>query len=171
MLKLLFISATMLVSFQQLSITKMSLPQRGVRDSTQNFIVIHNDGANMDARTTHGVLRRRRLSYHYFVARSGKVYEYVNPKYIARHAGVSYFEGIKFWNDFSIGICLQGKDGMEYSVQQYESLTKLVQQIHNRYPDSKIRPILTHAQVAFPFGRKKDPGETFDINKIKLDSI
>jgi N-acetyl-anhydromuramyl-L-alanine amidase AmpD len=97
MFKLLFVSIV-LVSFQQLEIIKMPLPPRGLRDSTQNFIVIHNDGANMDARTTHSVLRRKRLSYHYFVARSGKVYEYVNPKYIARHAGVSYFEGIKFWN-------------------------------------------------------------------------
>lgn len=171
MLKSLFISAVMLVSLQQLSITKMPLPPRGLRDSTQNFIVIHNDGANMDARTTHSVLRRKRLSYHYFVARDGKIYEYVNPKYIARHAGISFFDGIKFWNDFSIGICLQGKNGMRYSDKQYESLNKLVQQLHNRYPDSKTRPILTHAQVAFPFGRKKDPGPTFDISKIKIDSI
>ena len=171
MLKSLFVSAVMLVSFQQLSITKMPLTPRGIRDSTQNYIVIHNDGANMDVRTTHNVLRRRRLSYHYFVARSGKVYEFVNPKYIARHAGVSYYEGIKFWNDFSVGICLQGKNGMQYSDQQYESLKKLVQQLHDRYPDSKFKPILTHAQVAFPFGRKKDPGETFDISKIQLDSI
>lgn len=171
MLKIWFISATMFVSFQQLSITKMPLPPRGLRDSTQNYIVIHNDGASMDARTTHKVLRRRRLSYHYFISRDGKVYEFVNPKYIARHAGISFFDGIKFWNDFSIGICLQGRNGKEYNDKQYESLSRLVQQLYTRYPDSKTRPILTHAQVAFPFGRKKDPGETFDISKIKTDSI
>ena len=170
MFKLLFVSIV-LVSFQQLEIIKMPLPPRGLRDTTQNYIVIHNDGANMNARGTHSVLRRKRLSYHYFVARDGKIYEYVNPKYIARHAGVSLFDGIKFWNDFSIGICLQGKNGMEYSDRQYESLNKLVQQIHNRYPDSKTRPILTHAQVAFPLGRKKGPGETFDITRIKIDTL
>ncbi len=170
MFKLLFISVV-LVSFQQLETIKMPLPPRGLRDSTQNYIVIHNDGSNMSARGTHSVLRRRRLSYHYFVARDGKIYEYVNPKYIARHAGISLYDGIKLWNNFSIGICLQGKNGMEYSDKQYESLNRLVQQIHNRYPDSKTRPILTHAQVAFPFGRKKDPGPTFDVSKIKTDSI
>ena len=170
MFKLLFISVA-LVSFQQLETIKMPLPPRGLRDTTQNYIVIHNDGSNMSARGTHSVLRRRRLSYHYFVARDGKIYEYVNPKYIARHAGISLFEGIKLWNNFSIGICLQGKNGMEYSEKQYESLNKLVQHLHNRYPDSRTRPILTHAQVAFPFGRKKDPGPTFDVSKIKTDSI
>ncbi len=166
-----FIMLVAMMSFQQLKINKMPLPPRGIRDSTQNYIVIHNDGTNMTARQTHGVLRRRRLSYHYFVARDGKIYEYVNPKYIARHAGISLFDGIKLWNNFSIGICLQGMNGLMYSDQQYESLSKLVQQLHNRYPDSKTRPILTHAQVAFPFGRKKDPGETFDLTRIKLDSI
>ena len=89
-----FIMLVAVLSVQQLKISKMPLPPRGIRDSTQNYIVIHNDGSNMSARTTHGVLRRRRLSYHYFVARDGKIYEYVNPKYIARHAGVSFFEGI-----------------------------------------------------------------------------
>ena len=155
----------------QLPITKMPLPPRGLRDSTRNFIVIHNDGANMDARTTHKVLRRRRLSYHYFVARTGKIYEFVNPKYIARHAGISLHDGFTMWNDFSIGICLQGKNGMQYSDQQYESLNKLVNQLHRRYPDVRSRPILTHSQVAFPFGRKHDPGETFDFTRIKIDSV
>ena len=75
------------------------------------------------------------------------------------------------WNNFSIGICLQGMNDLIYSNQQYESLGRLIQQLHNRYPDSKSRPILTHAEVAFPPGRKKDPGETFDLTKIKLDSI
>jgi len=166
-----FIMIVAVFSFQQLKINKMPLPPRGVRDSTQNYIVIHNDGANMSARTTHGVLRRRRLSYHYFVARDGKIYEYVNPKYIARHAGISLHNGKFSWNNFSIGICLQGMNGLVYSDQQYESLGKLVQQLHKRYPDSRTRPILTHAEVAFPPGRKKDPGEKFDTTRIKLDSI
>ena len=170
MFKLLFVSIV-LVSFQQLEIIKMPLPPRGLRDSTQNFIVIHNDGANMDARTTHSVLRRKRLSYHYFVARSGKVYEYVNPKYIARHAGVSLFDGIKFWNDFSIGICLQGRNTTPYTDKQYASLQSLVVMLHKRYPNSRGKPLYTHAQVAFPRPRKKDPGELFDMTRIKIDSI
>jgi len=165
------IMLSLLVSLQQLKINKMPLPARGIRDSTQNYIVLHNDGSNMTARQTHGVLSSRGLSYHYFVARDGNIYEYVNPKYIARHTGVSFHKGMLNWNNFSIGICLQGMNGLIYSNQQYESLGRLIQQLHNRYPDSKSRPILTHAEVAFPPGRKKDPGETFDLTKIKLDSI
>jgi N-acetyl-anhydromuramyl-L-alanine amidase AmpD len=166
-----FIIISLLVSPQQLKIDKMPLPSRGIRDSTQNYIVLHNDGSNMTARQAHGVLSSRRLSYHYFVTRDGKIYEYVNPKYIARHAGVSFHDGMLNWNKFSIGICLQGMNGLMYSDQQYKSLSRLIQQLHNRYPDSKTRPILTHSEIAFPPGRKKDPGETFDLTKIKLDSM
>lgn len=171
MLKPLIVLVATVISLQKLPITKLPLPPRGLRDSTQNYIVIHNDGASMSARQTYNVLRRRRLSYHYFIGRDGKIYEYVNPKYIARHAGISLFDGIKLWNQFSIGICLQGKDGVIYTDQQYESLNKLIQQLRNRYPDVGNRPILTHSQVAFPWGRKSDPGDKFDVSRIKLDSI
>lgn len=147
----------------------ISLRKKEVRDTTRNFIVIHNDGANMSASGTRNVLRRRRLAYHYFIDKNGKVYEYVNPRLRAPHAGISYADGMFDWNDFSIGICLQGMNGLIYTDAQYEGLQSLISHLQSRYKlQSKI---YTHSEVAFPWGRKKDPGETFDVGRINIDTL
>lgn len=147
----------------------IQLRKKELRDTTRNFIVIHNDGANMSASQTRNVLRRRRLAYHYFVDRQGKVYEYVNPRLRAPHAGISYANSMWDWNDFSIGICLQGMNGLGYTDAQYEGLQSLVTHLQDRYT---LHPRLyAHSEVAFPWGRKKDPGETFDTSRITLDTL
>ncbi len=178
MKKLIFLIAflvpTILLSQAvSLQITKMPLPirKKEVRDSTRNYIVIHNDGANLNSKVTHAVLRRRNLQYHYFIGRSGRIYEFVNPMYKASHAGNSNYLGMTRWNDFSIGICLQGMNNKHYSEAQYESLIDLLIHLYKRYPDAKNYGLTYHSQVAYPSGRKKDPGQYFDISKIKLDSL
>ena len=75
------------------------------------------------------------------------------------------------WNNFSIGICLQGRNTTPYTDKQYASLQSLVVMLHKRYPNGRGKPLYTHAQVAFPRPRKKDPGELFDMTRIKIDSI
>lgn len=151
----------------QLNIVNMPLPtKRVIRDSTQNYVVIHNDGANMSARNTHRVLRRRRLGYHYFIDRNGKIYRFTDPKYVAKHAGVSWANGRHSWNNFSIGVCLQGMNGLAYSDKQYEGLQKLLDELKKRYPDIPTRRLWHHSEVAFPWGRKHDPGETFDTTRV-----
>lgn len=151
-------------------ITKLPLPASVLRDTTRNFIVIHNDGSNMSARGTRNVLRRRRLSYHYFIDRNGKIYQYVDPKYIAKHAGISLRDGMISWNDFSIGICLQGMNGLVYTDRQYASLQILINHLKTRYGNIGHK-LYTHSEVAFPWGRKNDPGETFDVSRIQIDTL
>lgn len=160
----------LVLALQAPQITRMPLPANTLRDTTRNFIVIHNDGANMTARQTHGVLRRRRLSYHYFIDRNGKIYQYVDPRYVARHAGISLKDGILSWNDFSIGICLQGMNGLAYSDKQYASLQLIVNHLKTRY-NNIGHQLYTHSDIAFPWGRKKDPGETFDMSRIVIDTL
>jgi len=125
----------------------------------------------MNAKNTFTVLRRRRLAYHYFIERDGRIYKYVDPKYIAKHAGISFHEGLFSWNKFSIGVCLQGVTGMVYTDQQYESLKQLITYLNQRYTDLKTKPIKFHSQIAFPWGRKNDPGVTFDTMRIIPDTL
>lgn len=161
------------LSLQTSPIARIPLPASQLRDTTRNFIVIHNDGGNMTARQTHGILRRRGLSYHYFIDRYGKIYEFVNPMYIANHAGISFYDMFTRWNKFSIGVCLQGMNGLMYTDSQYASLQLLVNQLKNRYTNIG-NTLYTHSQIAFPWGRKDDPGETFDMSRIVItnrDSI
>jgi N-acetyl-anhydromuramyl-L-alanine amidase AmpD len=160
----------LVLALQTPQITKLPLPAKTLRDTTRNFVVIHNDGSNMTARQTHSVLRRRRLSYHYFIDRYGKIYEFVNPTYVAKHAGISLYETLIGWNDFSIGVCLQGMNGLIYTDKQYESLQTLVNQLKLRYTNIGNQ-LYKHSEIAFPWGRKKDPGEAFDISRIQIDTF
>lgn len=153
-----------------LQVKKSFLSGKIKRDTTQNYVVVHNDGGNLNASATRLVLRVRRLAYHYFIARDGTITQFMDLKYVAKHAGNSRWNGITNWNKFSIGVCLQGKDGMIYTDQQYASLKNLVNYINIRYPDSKTKPILGHQDVAFPHGRKSDPGEHFDLWRIYDDT-
>jgi AmpD protein len=132
--------------------------------------VIHNDGANMSAINTQRVLQRRKLAYHYFIDRNGRIYQFVDPRYVAKHAGVSLHDGMMSWNEFSIGVCLQGMNGLLYTDQQYESLQILVDHLKKRYTNIGHQ-LYTHSEVAFPWGRKKDPGETFDKARIVIDTL
>jgi len=158
----------LMVALHQPPVIKRLLPKTQPRDTTKTYIVIHNDGGNLNASATRLVLRLRRLSYHYFVARDGKIYQFMDVKNVANHAGLSAWGDDCLLNSVSIGICLQGTDITPYNDKQYESLSKLINYIHQRFPDSKDKPLLTHSQVAIPHGRKTDPGIFFDTTKLTL---
>ena len=167
----------LVMALQQPLIVMRLLPKTEPRDTTQNYIVIHNDGANLTAEATRLILRLRRLSYHYFIGRDGQIYQFMNISYVAKHAGISQWHGhvtsmdapyLYNWNAFSIGICLQGTDKTRYTEKQYVSLNKLINYLYRRYPDSQYKPILMHAKVAIPYGRKTDPGIFFDTTKLNL---
>jgi N-acetyl-anhydromuramyl-L-alanine amidase AmpD len=153
-----------------LQVKKNFLSSKIKRDTTQNYIVVHNDGGNLSASATRIVLRMRRLAYHYFIARDGTITQFMDLKYVAKHAGISNWNGLTGWNAFSIGVCLQGRDGLNYTEKQYASLKNLVQYINIRYPDSKTKPILGHQDIAFPSGRKSDPGEHFELWRLYNDT-
>jgi hypothetical protein len=158
------------VLLQPPTITKHLLPGKiSRRDTTNNYIVIHNDGAGMNEKSTRLVLRMRRLSYHFFINKDGKIFQFKELRNVAYHAGSTDYLGMKNWNTFSIGICLQGSDDTQYTDKQYESLSTLINYLYRKYPDSREKQIVTHAQVASPYGRKTDPGNFFDISKLSLN--
>ena len=160
-----------LLFIQPPTTTKKLLPGKQLRDTTKNYIVIHNDGGNLNAVSTRLVLRLRGLSYHYFITKSGNLYQFKDLKYTASHAGKSKYLDLRDWNKFSIGICLQGSDVTNYTKEQYETLNKLVTYLHSRYPDSMDKPIVSHADIAYPYGRKTDPGKHFDFTKIGKEGL
>ena len=150
-------------------VVKNFLPGKTLRDTTRNYIVIHNDGASLSATATRAILKRRGLSYHYFISRTGEIHQWKDLTQKALHAGVSKWNGISDWNTFSIGVCLQGTNFLPYTEKQYQALKILVNYINFRYPDSKDKPILGHSDVAYPKTRKKDPGEHFQLWRIYND--
>ncbi len=145
-------------------IIKRTLPSRsheGLRDTTRNYIVIHNDGEGAGITTTYRTLKRRHAGYHYFIDKAGQIFELIDLRYAANHAGRSRRFGFDNWNSFSIAICLSGKSNKGYTDRQYASLNFLLSRIHKRYPDSKSLPMVGHQDIAYPRGRKDDPGPFF----------
>lgn len=93
------------------------------------------------------------VSSHYVIGRDGTIYQLVNEKNIAFHAGNSVLpDGRKGVNAWSIGIELMDSIGDSPAELQIRSLTALVKDIESRYV---INYVLRHSDIA-P-GRKTDP--------------
>ena len=103
------------------------------------------------------------VSSHYLVTPRGYIYQLVDEKQRAWHAGVSSWSGEKDVNSRSIGIELANpghSNGLEpYPEAQMNSLALLCKDILGRHR-IPAENILGHSDIA-P-GRKQDPGELFD---------
>lgn len=150
------------------------------------FIIIHSTECRLPSalRTlSKGKVRGRQYQTHgghanYLVARNGKIYLMLDPKYRANHAGVSMWNGIRDISDCSIGIELEGYHNIPFSDEQYRALRVLLKELQKKY-SIKDRDVLEHYRIAFAppnryhslpsRGRKLDPGENnFDRQKAGL---
>lgn len=136
------------------------LPEQGLRDTSENYIVIHYD-SSQSVNQAIRYLRKVRNSYHYIINRDGTIYKLIDPKYKANHAGASEWGGLYDLNNYSIGICLHNVPPQSYTQKQYLSAAWLIDVLRKRFniPESHI---LGHSDVAEPLGRKQDPGPKFD---------
>jgi len=160
-MKLLLLLAMMSLPPQQPTIVRQLFPPKTARDTTANLIVIHYDSGNSSSAIIR-YLRRTNKSYHYYIERNGRIINLVNPKQMAGHAGVSRWGTLSSLNFSSIGICLQNIPPQRYTDAQYVSLVFLVRQLQKRWPDITMDRIVGHEDVAYPRGRKRDPGKMFD---------
>jgi N-acetylmuramoyl-L-alanine amidase len=103
-----------------------------------------------------------KVSAHYLISKEGQIYQLVDPKFRAWHAGVSYWQGETDINSRSIGIELDNlghQFGLEpYPSLQMDALYELLNFIIKEFNISPHR-IWGHSDVA-PM-RKMDPGEMF----------
>jgi AmpD protein len=102
-------------------------------------------------------IRGLKVSAHFFIARDGQLWQFVSCNDRAWHAGESSFRGKANCNDFSIGVELEGLEGLMFEPAQYESLSSLSAALLQAYP---ISHVAGHEHIA-P-GRKQDPGNGFN---------
>jgi len=107
-------------------------------------------------------IRGSQVSSHFYVRRTGELWQFVSCDARAWHAGVSAWHGRENCNDFSVGIELEGLEGDTFEPAQYETLASLCPALAAHYP---IRGIAGHEHVA-P-GRKIDPGPGFHWNLLR----
>lgn len=106
-------------------------------------------------------IRGLQVSAHFFIERSGRLWQFVDCDQRAWHAGQSAYRGRTNCNDDSIGIELEGLEGHRFESAQYLTLAALCHALAERYP---LRYLAGHEHVAR--GRKQDPGPGFDWNKL-----
>lgn len=110
-----------------------------------------------DAHPYYQGLRGLQVSSHFLIRRDGELLQFVSCEQRAWHAGQSMFQDRGNCNDFSIGIELEGLEGLGFEALQYRSLVHLLRDLAGSYP---ITHVVGHEHVA-P-GRKGDPGVGFD---------
>ena len=137
------------------------LKQRSVKSITS--IIIHYTGMQSERESLKKLTNSRsKVSCHYFINRKGKIFQLVQDKFIAWHAGKSKWHTFKNLNKNSIGIELVNR-GHKWGYQnfpkkQISALANLCKKLKKKYK-IKNRFILGHSDVA-PL-RKIDPGEKF----------
>ena len=97
------------------------------------------------------------VSAHFVIRRNGQLLQFVSCDRRAWHAGQSVWRGLPNCNDHSIGIELEGLEGLAFDARQYPALLTLLRRLARHYP---LREVVGHEHVA-P-GRKGDPGPGFD---------
>ena len=154
-------------------ITKYKSPNYNSRNKSKiQLIIIHYTALrNTKEAISYLCAKEKKVSAHYLISQNGLIYNLVNEKFRAWHAGQSFWQGIVDINSFSIGIELDynpnGKNN-KFSSKMISSLKKLILKIKKKYKINK-KNILAHSDVA-PF-RKKDPGKYFPWKLLRNEKI
>lgn len=151
--------------------TQYSSPNYGSRRGTDiDTVVLHHTGSNNfrgDLSTLTTRNGQNSVSAHYLIAKDGTIYQLVDDRYRAWHAGDSALHGVPTdVNARSIGIEIvsDGSRG-SYTERQYQALERLVPYLTERY-DVPLNNLVGHKDVAIPRGRKIDPAN-FDFERIR----
>lgn len=110
-----------------------------------------------DAHPYFGSIRGLQVSAHFFVSRSGALWQFVSCDDKAWHAGQSSYRGRDNCNDDSIGIEMEGLEGGLFEAVQYETLSSLCAALMQKFP---VLYIAGHEHIAPQ--RKQDPGPGFE---------
>ena len=124
-----------------------------------NIVVLHhtsNEAARDALRTLTDPARE--VSAHYLISRDGTLYQLVDERHRAWHAGVSRWGATTDLNSVSIGIELDNNGREPFPQAQIDALLKLLADLKSRYSIPRAN-FIGHADVA-P-GRKVDPSRHF----------
>ena len=154
-------------------ITKYKSPNYNSRNNSRvELIIIHYTALkNTLEAISYLCKKEKKVSSHYLISQNGNVYNLVDDKYRAWHAGQSFWHAITDINSISIGIELDynpnGKNN-KFSIKMIYSLKKLIRNLQKNYKINK-NGILAHSDIA-PF-RKKDPGKHFPWQSLSSSNL
>ena len=159
-----------------MEITKLYSPNFNSKKRGSNniaSIIIHYTGMQSERESIERLTSSSsKVSCHYLINRSGKVFRLVEDKNMAWHAGKSMWGKYKNLNKNSIGIELVNK-GHRYGYQaftkiQIKRLVELCKYLKRKYR-IKNKLIVGHSDIA-PL-RKIDPGEKFPWSYLSSKGV
>jgi hypothetical protein len=125
------------------------------KNSIQGIVMHSSDGTEKgDINTLRGGDPSHQVSSHYYVARDGKIYQFVNDQDTAWHAGQTV-DNSRYGNSATIGIEQEHIDGkQDWPQVQVDAAAKLVASLRAKYNLSQDQ-VYGHSQIAPE--RKQDP--------------
>ncbi len=145
----------------------ISLPPGGFKgqESSQYIIDFFQNKLDVSIHPYFEEIGSQKVSSHFLITRTGKLFQFVSTQNKAWHAGVSSFLDREKCNDFSIGIELEGDGDTAFEEPQYQALAKLMAKLGNIYPQLQVAG---HSDIAPE--RKTDPGKFFDWKKFQKET-
>jgi len=142
---------------------KSSNFNKRVKNSSPKLIILHYTAMfSFSEALIHLSNPKNKVSSHFLISKNGDIFNLVDVKFRAWHAGMSCWKKIKDINSNSIGIEIDNSGHLHkfenYKKEQIKSLMKLLKYLIKKF---KIHPIhiIGHSDIA-PY-RKIDPGEKF----------
>ena len=140
----------------------ISLPEK---EYDNDYVIsFFTNKLNFESHESFKDLENLKVSSHLFIRRSGEVIQFVPFNKKAWHAGKSKYKERENFNEFSIGIELEGSVDDIYTDNQYDRLKIVIQELKELYPSIQDSNILRHSDIAPD--RKNDPGEHFSLDRI-----
>jgi len=141
----------------------ISLPENEYDNN--NVINLFTNKLDINLHDSFKELKNTKVSSHLFIKRHGELIQFVPLDKKAWHAGKSEYMNRENFNDFSIGIEMEGSVNDSYTDQQYLMLKNTINELKKLFPSIQDSNILGLSDIA-P-GRKTDPGKYFLWDKIK----
>ena len=137
------------------------------------IIVIHYTGMQSERESIKRLCNSTsKVSSHYLINRNGKIFQLVQDRHVAWHAGKSCWVKYNNINENSIGIELVNKGWQfgytSFKRKQISSLIKLCKKLVKKYKIRK-KNIVGHSDIA-PL-RKVDPGEKFPWKYLAKNKV
>ncbi|MES2353632.1 MAG: N-acetylmuramoyl-L-alanine amidase [Pseudomonadota bacterium] len=149
---------------QRASIPTLWQPSPNFGDRRPNFVIIHHTGDSAVEQSLNTLTNpREELSAHYLISRDGMVYQLVDERARAWHAGDSRWGANTDLNSSSLGIELDNNGNEPFPDIQIIVLLTLLDDIKRRY-HIPTENFLGHADIAPR--RKSDPNRYFPWERL-----
>lgn len=152
---------------------------KGYMKKKPKHIIIHHSASN-DIKNLKKIFEDYNVSCHYFIDNKGKIHNVLKDNCTAYHAGISYWNGDYNLNNSSICIEILNNSPFTHDIskKQYEVLTKLINELKNKY-DIKNYNIVSHSDIAYfnnlsngqYLNRKQDISYLFSWKKLAKNNI